>query len=128
MSDQPTLTHNQKYKDSGNAYRETLYRSAFAIREELKPGLMQVVELSGAPSVSGMLALLAEDPQACAELLKPVFARLDAARPARPRRKLKVTMTAIVEEMRSGEVSPAELAAAIEKIKADKQAAAGDTQ
>jgi len=125
MSDAKTLTHNQKYKNSGDAYRETLYRSAFAIREELKPGLMEVVELSGAPSVSGMLGLLAEDPQACAEALKPVFARIEATRPVQARRRHKVTMTSIMAKMRSGEITPEEMAAALSAVKISKESGNG---
>lgn len=117
MSDSPA---HVKYKDSIESYKATLYRSAFAIRKELEPGLKEVVELSGAPSVSGMLSMMARAPQECAELLKPIFERL--ADEKQPRRRLKVTMKSIVDEMKSGEVSPAELAAALAKIKADREA------
>jgi hypothetical protein len=117
---QTPLAHHEKYKASIGAYKETLYRSAFAIREELKPGLLRVVELSGAPSVSGMLAMLAEDPAACAGALKPIFDQLNQTRPPKVRRKHKVFMKDVMEQMRSGEVTPEELAAALQQVQAQK--------
>lgn len=110
--------HHVKYKESINAYKETIYRSAYAIRKELEPGLKQMVELSGAPSVSAMLSMMAREPQECAELLKPVFQRL--ADHKEPRRKHKVTLKSIVDEVKSGEVSTDDLAAALALIKAQK--------
>ena len=65
--------HHVKYKESISAYKETIYRSAYAIRKELEPGLKQMVELSGAPSVSAMLSMMAREPQECASLLEPVL-------------------------------------------------------
>lgn len=109
-----------KYAESTAAYKATLYRSAFAIRGELEPGLKQIVELSGAPSVSGMLSMLAQRPEEFARLLKPGFEEIKA-QPAPERRRLKVTMKSVVDEMKSGELTPEEIAQAIAAAKAAKQ-------
>lgn len=111
--------HHVKYAESTAAYRATQYRSAFAIRGELEPGLKQVVELSGAPSVSGMLALLAQRPEYFAELLKPGFDEIKA-QPAPERRRHKVTMKSVMDEMKSGELTPEEITAALAAAKAAK--------
>ncbi len=99
-------------------YLEKLYRSAFAIRKELEPGLKDMVEKSGAPSVSGMLTLMARAPEECAALLKPVFERLTEGENLRKRSR--VSLKSIMDEVKSGEVSTDELAAALALIKAQK--------
>jgi hypothetical protein len=118
MSDDSTPAHI-KYKASNDAHKATLYRSAFAIRSELEPALKTLVEQSNAPSVSGMLTLMARAPEECAQALRPIFERLQAQEPPM-RRRHKVTIKSVVEEMRSGELSPAELAEAIAQAKAKK--------
>lgn len=109
----------KKYADSEARYKETLYRSVYAIRKELEPGLREFVEKSGAPSVSGMITMLAREPERCADLLRPIFAELVNTEPTE-RRRLKVTMKSITDELKSGEVSAEEVAAAIAAIKASK--------
>lgn len=99
-------------------YAEKLYRSAFAIRKELEPALKGVVEKSGAPSVSGMLTLMARAPEECAALLKPVFERVNESENLRKRSR--VSLKSIVDEVKSGEVSTEDLAAALAMIKAQK--------
>lgn len=99
-------------------YAEKLYRSAFAIRKELEPALKDVVEKSGAPSVSGMLTLMAKAPEECAALLRPVFERVSESENLRKRGR--VSLRSIMDEVKSGEVSTDDLAAALAMIKAQK--------
>lgn len=115
----------KKYVESEQRYKETLYRSVYAIRKELEPGLREVVEKSGAPSVSGMVAMLAREPEKCAEALRPIFDELKRTAEAPTRRRLKVTMKSITDELKSGDVSTEELAAMIAALKAKK---AGEQQ
>lgn len=115
----------KKYVEAKERYQETLYRSAFAIRKELEPGLREVVELSGAPSVSGLLTMLAKEPEKCAEALRPIFDELKRNAEAPTRRRLKVTMKSITDELKSGDVSTEELAQMIAELKAKK---AGEQQ
>lgn len=117
------LTHSQKYAGSRKPYEETLYRSAFAIRKELKPGLDELVTATGAPSVSALLGLMAREPAHFGELLKADIERLAAEHSNQPRRRLKVTMKSLVEEIKTGELTPEEIAAAIAAAKAQKAAA-----
>lgn len=119
MSENTAQPVKKKYEEAKDRYQETLYRSAFAIRKELEPSLKVVVTESGAPSVSGMLTMLAREPRRCAEALRPIFAELAGAEPNQ-RRRLKVTMKSITDELKSGDVSAEELAAAIAAIKAGK--------
>lgn len=105
-------------------YEATLYRSAFAIRKELKDGLDKMVELAGAPSVSGMLSLMAREPEKFADLVREDLARVAAAQAAQPRRRHKVTMKSVMDEMKSGGLTPEEIAAAIAAVKAAKAGAA----
>lgn len=121
MPKNTTQPEKRNYAEAKGRYQETLYRSVYAIRKELEPGLREFVEKSGAPSVSGMITMLAKEPGRCAELLRPVFAELADAEPAE-RRRLKVTMKSITDELKSGEVSAEEVAAAIAAIKASKVA------
>lgn len=107
-----------KYKESHDAYKATLYRSAFAIKGELEPGLKQAVQLSGASSVSGMLAFIARAPEECAELLKPIFERLGEQK--KERRRHKVTIKSIVDEVKAGEFTPEQLQKALALVKSQK--------
>jgi hypothetical protein len=116
-----TEKSQRKYTEAENRYKDTLYKSAYAIRKELEPGLRQFVEMSGAPSVSGMITLLAKEPQRCAEALKSIFAEMANDEPNQ-RRRLKTTMKSITDELKSGEVSADEIAAAIAAIKAGRVA------
>ncbi len=121
MSENTIQPTKKKYTESEDRYKETLYRSVYAIRKELEPALKEMITASGAPSVSGMMTMLAREPQRCAEALRPIFAELADAEPNQ-RRRLKVTMKSITDELKSGEVSAEEVAAAIAAIKASKSA------
>lgn len=125
ISMESTQATPKKYVESEQRYKETLYRSVYAIRKELEPGLKEVVEKSGAPSVSGMITMLAKEPEKCAEALRPIFEEMKRTAEAPTRRRLKVTMKAITDELKSGEVSTEELAAMIAELKAKK---AGEQQ
>jgi len=81
----------KKYKDSHARYQATLYRSTYAIRKEYEQGLNAVVALSGAGSVSNMLAMLARKPVAFSDMLRPVFDEMQSEGP-RQRRRLKPGM------------------------------------
>lgn len=119
------LPRHKKYEESVSAYKATLYRSGYAIRSELEPGLRRMIEMSGAPSVSGLLAAFAAEPELFAELLKPHLERAAAEAIAPPRRRHKVTMKSVMDEMKSGGLTPAEIQAAIADLKAKKQASDG---
>lgn len=113
------MTEKQRNYKSEEGYQSSLYRTAVAVRRELKPGLDQAVSESGAPSLSGMLTLLARAPEECGELLKPVFERLQAE-PTPMRRRHKVTLKSIAEEIKANNTTTDELAEALALIKARK--------
>jgi hypothetical protein len=117
MTDTP---RHKKYEESVKAYKATLYRSGFAIRSELEPGLRQMIEKSGAPSVSGMLTLFASEPELFAGLLKPHLERLAAEAVAPARRRHKVTMKSVMEELKSTGFTPADVQAVIAEMKSKK--------
>ena len=125
MCDTKIILYNNEMADvkaqtKQERYAEKLYRSAFAIRKELEPALKDVVEKSGAPSVSGMLTLMARAPEECAALLKPVFERMNESENLRKRSR--VSLKSIVDGVKSGEVSTDELAAALALIKGQRAA------
>lgn len=122
MNDTAELPGHIKYKESRENYTAKLYRTAVAVRKELEPGLKRVVDLSGAKSLSNMLTLLASSPEECAKLLEPVFARITSEKVGS-----RVTMKAVLEEIKSSDLTPEEIAAAIAAAKASK-AVAGAAQ
>lgn len=117
-----TTKPHEKYTESAANYKATLYRTGVAVRSELEPGLRDFITLSGAPSLSGMLTVMAKEPALFAELLKPHLARAMAEATTPARRRHKVTIKSIVEEMKSSNLSPAEIQAAIAELKARKAA------
>lgn len=112
-----TKPTSEKRRQQISTYQATLYRSTFAMRKGLEVGLTEAVAKSGANSVSDMLSRIAASPEAAAAALRPVFDAQDRQAPAR------VTMKSIMDEVKSGELSPEELAAAIAAAKAAKAAA-----
>lgn len=127
MTTENTKSH-EKYAESTKAYKNTLYRTAVAIRAELEPGLRKFVELSGAGSTSNVFTLLACEPEAFAAMLKADFARVDEARKGTlTRRRHKVTMKSITDHLKDSDLTHEEILAAIEALKAQKSGASGNS-
>lgn len=82
------MQKHKQYKESHDRYQATLYRSTYAFRKEYEQGLRELVELSGAGSVSNLLALLAREPVAFSDILRPIFEELQREGPPE-RRRLK---------------------------------------
>lgn len=99
---------NNKYKDAHARYQATLYRSSYAIRKEYEQGLNAVVALSGAGSVSNMLAMMARMPIAISDMLRPVFEEMQSEG-ARKRRRLKPGMVVLHPDECDGDVVQDEL-------------------
>lgn len=99
-----------------DAYQSKLYRSSFAIRKELQPGLIHACEAAGARSISELLALLAESPDESGEALKPVFTAAAVRRGDRP------TMKDALHEIKASDLTPEEILAAVQAARAAKEA------
>lgn len=104
MSDdhEGAVPKHQKYSDAHARYQATLYRSTYAIRKEYEQGLNAMVDLSGAGSVSNLLAMLARKPAAFADMLRPAFEELQSDAP-RQRRRLKPGVLGLDSDDNNGE-------------------------
>lgn len=100
------------------------HRQALGIREELRPGLARAVELSGAKNLSALVSALAAEPEQAGVLLAPLVAAVKARQDAAdPKKASKRARDEVVRMVKAGQVDPAELAAALETIRAKKAAA-----
>lgn len=104
-------------KSQLQAYENKLFRSSYAIRKELEESLQRAVKAAGTNSVSDLLSRLARAPEEAGAALRPVMERLGEEKNPR-----KATMKSLVEEIKSGELTPEEIAAAIAAAKAQKAA------
>ena len=98
-----------------------LHRSTFAIKKGLELGLPIAVKASGANSVSDMLSLIAQDPLAAGEALKPVFAKLMSARLTSDASR----KASIKELVAAQDLTPEELAQVAAEVRARRVTAAG---
>lgn len=80
--------------------------------------------LSGAPSMSRLLTMLAQEPRHFEEMLRPDFERLLEKNKDLIRRRHKVTIKIVVDRIQSGEMTPTEIEEAFASIKARKLAEA----
>ena len=97
------------------------HRLGVSLKPEARPKLDRLVELSGARSLSAMVAALAEDPESTAVLLAPIVAATQARRDAAdPQRARKKQLDKVTQLIRDGKVNPDELARVLAHIQAQK--------
>ncbi len=97
------------------------HRLGVSLKPEARPKLDRLVELSGARSLSAMVAALAEEPESTAALLAPVVAASQALRDAAdPLRARKKQLNKVTQLIRDGKVNPEDLARALAHIQAQK--------
>lgn len=100
-------------------YESGLYRPGCAVKKELKPGVEKLINESGARSFSGLIALLAANPEEAGRALAPlVRAGYEEAAAANPKAAAQRSMRRLAELTKG--LTPAEIEAAVAAARSRK--------